>query len=242
MQESGYAITARDLAYSVNREKVILSSVNFDVPPGAFVAVLGENGAGKTTLLDLAMGFRGPTGGSIEIGGSAPHLDPWETRRSIAYLSEKMDLPGDWSVSEFLKFNRAFYPGYSAAMEAELSKMFRVDTRARVGNLSAGEIRRVQVVGALSIQPKLVIVDEITAVLDIVGRQRFLRLLSEMNRQSGCTVLLATNILEDLAEHASHVCLVAKGKVITMETLSGFLGGADKQQFSKRVVERLETP
>ncbi len=236
----GYGVQFSNTGVEVQSGKAILSGVSFSVAPGSFVALLGENGAGKTTLLDLVMGFRRPSSGKVTVDGGEPHLDPHERRARWAYLSEKVDISGDWSVSEFLAFNRYFYPSHSMDREKELLQTFRVDPSARVGNLSAGEIRRAQVVAALAIEPELVVVDEITAVLDIVGRRRFLKVLADLNRTTGCTVLLATNILEDLAEVISHVCLVAKGRAHLFQALPDFLGGRPRTEFTELVVGQLE--
>jgi ABC-2 type transport system ATP-binding protein len=236
----GLPISVKDIRYSINNEKLILSNINMQIPEGAFLAILGENGAGKTSLLDLVMGFKTPNKGTLLVNNEQPSNDPFEQRQRIAYLSEKVDLPGDWSVDEFLKFNRFFYKGYSKTIEAKLRKEFKVELKARIGNLSAGELRRVQIVAALSIQPELIVVDEITAVLDIVGRQKFLKILSDFNKAYKTTVVLATNILEDLPSHITHVCIMADGKITFMDTLSKFLKGKSTNHFSHLITSKLE--
>ena len=174
MNASPTLVSAENLCFVV-RKKTLLKEVSFSITPGSWMAVVGENGAGKTTLLDLVMGFKKPTSGKITVFSSEPFLDRAEDRQKISYLSEKVDIPGDWSVGEFLEFNRRFYPTYDLALEKELCKTFRVNGVDRVGNLSAGEIRRAQIVAALSFKPQLIVIDEITAVLDIVGRRQFIR-------------------------------------------------------------------
>ena len=235
-----FGIEIRNLSFGTFDKSKILKDLNINISPGEFVAVLGENGAGKTTLLDLLMGFRKPSDGHIKVQGTIPHEDNWELRRSVAYLSEKVDIPGDWSVSDFLEFNKYFYISYSNDLEIKLLKKFRIDKSLRLGNMSAGEIRRVQVAGALCIQPKLIIVDEITAVLDIVGRRRFMEILTDLNKNQGCTVILATNILEDLEKYASHILLVRNGKLRLFQAIDKFLVGHSQKDFSQRVADILE--
>ncbi|HEY5038239.1 MAG TPA: hypothetical protein VIJ93_04120, partial [bacterium] len=128
----------------------------------------------------------------------------------------------------------------SPDLEAKYLKVFRVNRGDRLGNMSAGEIRRVQIVAALSVEPKLIVVDEITAVLDIVGRRHFMSLLRDLNRETRCTIVLATNILEDLANNVSHVMLLRKGAVRAFEPLASFLGGANPEAFSQKVADLLE--
>ncbi len=236
----GLRVEIQNLGYQIRRDKTVLSDINLNITPGDFVAVLGENGAGKTTLLDLILGFRKPTRGTLRVENEKPHQDNWQSRQAIAYLSEKVDIPGDWTAGDFLKFNEYFYAHYSHELEAEYLKVFRVNRADRLGNMSAGEIRRVQIVGALSIEPKLIVVDEITAVLDIVGRRHFMSLLRDLNRETRCTIVLATNILEDLANNVSHVMLLRKGAVRTFGPLASFLGGATPDAFSQKVADLLE--
>jgi ABC-2 type transport system ATP-binding protein len=236
----GLNIEVKSLGYQIRKDKDVLTDLNLQIAPGDFVAVLGENGAGKTTLLDLILGFRKPTQGSLRVQNEKPFQDNWQSRQKIAYLSEKVDIPGDWTVDDFLKFNEYFYTHYSHEIEAKYLKLFRVNRKDRLGNMSAGEIRRVQIVAALSIEPELIVVDEITAVLDIVGRRHFMGLLKELNQQTRCTIVLATNILEDLANNVTHVMLLRKGIVRTFETLESFLGGASAEMFSRKVADLLE--
>lgn len=236
----GFSISIERLTYTVQKKRTLLNNLSVEIPAGSFVALLGENGAGKTTLMDLLIGFRKPSSGTIEVNGKEPSQDPWEQRREISYLTEKMGLPGDWSVADFLTFNRYFYPSYSKELESELLDLFKVKSDARIFNLSAGEVRRVQVVSSLSINPKLVLADEITAVLDIIGRQKFLAFLTELRKRNGTTIILATNILEDLVNHISHIALVSKGSLSLFQEKSGFMAGESDSEFSRRVAEHLE--
>ena len=170
-----HEIQIKNLDYVPRGHAKILNNLNADFVQGSFVALLGENGAGKTTLLDMIMGFKVPSSGELRVRGELPVNDQWQLRQSIVYLSEKMDIPGDWTVRQYLKFNRYFYHHYSDELEQTLMKEFHVNENSRLGSMSAGEVRRVQIVGALATEPTLIIVDEITAVLDIVGRRRFRR-------------------------------------------------------------------
>ncbi len=236
----GFSVQATNLSYGVKGNPNILNDLSIDIAPGQLVAVLGENGAGKTTFLDLLMGFRKLTSGQLKLEGQTPHDDLWELRQDIAYLSEKIDIEGDWSANEFLEFNRFFYRNYSKELEAKFLDLFRVNCSSKIANMSAGEVRRVQIVSALATQPKLVIVDEITAVIDIVGRRQLLKILVDMNRDTQCTVVFATNILEHLEIYASHIMLIKHGELQTFETLTDFLGGKSKSEFSQIVADILE--
>ena len=215
-------VCVRGLDFRV-RSREILASIDFALPRGAFLAVVGENGAGKTTLLDLLLGFRRRTAGDLVVLDHDPGADPWQTRSRIAYLSEKVDLPGDWEASEFLEFHRRFYPAYDRQEEAALMSRLGVRADAVLGTLSAGEIRRVQIVAALAARPELLIADEITALLDILGRRLFLTLVKERQKGNGLTTVLATNVPEGLDASADHVLLISQGRQIAFSSLTGFI-------------------
>jgi ABC-type multidrug transport system ATPase subunit len=210
-------IATESLTYrAYSRE--ILRDVTIAIPQGAFAIVVGENGAGKTTLLRLLMGLSRPTRGRALVAGREPHLDPWRERARIAYIAERTSPPIDWSVDEYLEFNRRFYPQYSTAVEASLVKDFRLDRTARIGQLSTGETRRAQVVAGIAASPEILLVDEITAVLDIVGRHKFMASLQDLRSRSRATVLMATNILDDVDEYATDVVLLHQGKLTIQAT------------------------
>jgi len=233
-------IEVENLSYSVNKNKKILDNINLSLEKGTFLAVLGENGAGKTTLLDLLMGFRKPNSGEIQVMGYEPYFDHWQQRKKITYLSEKVDIPGDWTIKEFLEFNSFFYETYSIDLEKELSVEFGIDENNRIGNMSAGEIRRVQIIAGLAIQPEIIIIDEISAVLDIIGRRKFMKILSTMNKERETTIIFATNILEDLVNYISHIFLLKKGRPIAYEKLENFMGNKNRNSFSQLVADMLE--
>jgi ABC-2 type transport system ATP-binding protein len=231
-------VKVQDLSLSIGG-RVILESVSFEAGPGQWLAVLGENGSGKTTLLDLLMGFKEATSGSIRIFGQDPWRDPFRDRKKIAYLSEKVDLPGDVSIEDFLEFNSRFYPSHDPALEEELVRILGVSRVARVGNLSAGELRRAQIVAALSVRPELILIDEITAVLDIVGRRKLMKVLKARVKE-GASVVFATNILEGLHGHVDDVILISKGRSKSDPELRALLESGEEAAFADEVARVLE--
>jgi ABC-2 type transport system ATP-binding protein len=216
-------VSAGGLGYRLRRGRDILAEINFTLSPGSFLAVVGENGAGKTTLLDLLMGFRRRVRGSLSVLGRDPETDPWQARSRIAYLSEKIDMPGDWRVADFLGFHRQFYRTYNHDSERTLMERLAVRSDTRLGTMSAGENRRVQIVAALAARPELLIADEITAVLDILGRRLFLALLKERQQSMGLTTVLATNVPEGLDGFADHVLVISRGSQVVFSRIASYV-------------------
>jgi ABC-2 type transport system ATP-binding protein len=207
--------------YHIN-EKQILWNLNFNLTPGTFTALLGENGSGKSTLLDLLMGFRVPKSGSVQIENIEPHKDDLTLKANTIYLSEKMDVPLYWKIGDYLDFHRHFYPTYSLELESYYLNEYKINRHTSFRSLSAGENKRAQIVAALASSPQLIMVDEITAVLDIVGRQKFMIHLNELCKK-GCTVLMATNILENIEHYTSHLLLLNKGRVSYFGEMNAFV-------------------
>lgn len=232
-------VIANGLGYRLGSGREILVAIDFTLPPGSCLAVVGENGAGKTTLLDLLMGFRRRTRGNLSVLDHDPDTDPWQSRSRIAYLSEKVDLPGDWEAADFLEFHRRFYPAYDRDAEAALMDRLGLRYQARLGTMSAGEIRRVQIVGALAAQPELLIADEITAVLDILGRRLFLALLKEREKAIGLTTVLATNVPEGLDLYADYVLLISRGRQVAFASVASFTG--DARSLADAIADTLTT-
>ncbi len=218
-------VRARGLGYRLPGGREILSAVDVTLAPGSFLAVVGENGAGKTSLLDVLMGFRRRTSGELSVMDRDPEADPWETRSRIAYLAEKVDVPGDWEAGEFLDFHRRFYGRYDRDEERALMDRLGLRYDARLGTMSAGETRRVQIVGALAARPDLLVADEITALLDILGRRLFLALLQERQRTRGMTIVLATNVPEGLDPYVDHVLLISHGHQVACADRPSFVQG-----------------
>ena len=147
----------------------------------------------------------------------------------------------DWSIQDYLSFNRQFYPRYSLAREAQLLKALRIQPSWRIGSLSAGQSRRVQVVAAFAQEPKVLIIDEITAVLDIVGRHKFMAAVEDLRVKVGTTVIVATNILDDVDSYATHVILLHSGKLAKIGTRADFLASTGVATLAGALAQLIES-
>lgn len=201
-----------NLDYSIPYGKQILKDLSFQIEGNQFFGILGKNGAGKTTLIDLIMGARNNTKGSLCVLGEDPMAQDRKYREKIAYVSQDINLKGELSISEFLKFHSAFYQDYDHKEEKALLKYFSLNKENKIASLSTGQKKKVQVVAALASRPELLIVDEITAVLDPLGRNQFFDLLLEHKKKYGLAIILATNIAEDLINRVDKIIFIKKGK------------------------------
>jgi ABC-2 type transport system ATP-binding protein len=160
--------------------------------------------------MDLLMGFRKVSSGTIEIFGEDPHAMARSHRKDVVFLSQEVSLKGSLTIREFLRFHSSFYDLYDHQRESELLKSFKLKENVKIGSLSTGQQRKAQVVAGFSCASKLILIDEITAVMDPETRSVFFRELHHNRERYGATILLATNIAEDLVERCDRIVFIEK--------------------------------
>lgn len=191
-------IKVENVNYKIPNGQLVYENLNFKLELGEFIGVLGKNGAGKTTLIDLLMGFRPVTSGNIKVLGENPMSFHRRNKQNITVLSHDIQIQKSHSVQNFLDFNAFFYDRYEKKKEIELLEYFSINPNLKIGSLSTGQRVKAQIISAISARPKLLLMDEVTAVLDPESRKQFFVLMKEIKKQNNCSLLLATNIAEDL--------------------------------------------
>lgn len=215
-------ISIENLSYTVPYGDTILKDVNFDVIAGEFIGILGHNGSGKTTLLDIILGGKKPSSGKISVLDENPHSINRIKKNEIVFLSQDVSIKGDLRISDFLKFHSAFYPKYSKEEADRLLEVFELTKEMKIGALSTGQQKKVQVVANFASNPKLIIIDEITAVMDPETRDTFFKELLALKIEKNVSVLLATNLAEDLMQRADRVLFI-EDKLATLHDPSTIL-------------------
>lgn len=183
--------------------------MNFSIEEGEICGLVGSNGSGKTTLIELLMGKRKTDSGELLIF-NRPH--DRNLLQQISFLSHEIQLIGDLKIEDFFSFHSYFYPHYSKEMEKELCHIFQVNVKKLVSENSTGEQKKIQIIAGLAANTELIIVDEITAVLDPATRQLFFEVIKDHNKKYNKTIILATNVIEDLYTTVSKIILIKKGK------------------------------
>lgn len=202
----------KKMTYRIPKGRIILDAVNVTIWKGEFLGVLGKNGAGKTTFLDLIMGLRPATEGSISFLDHDPQYLTSEVAQEIVFLSQDIKLPRAMSIQEYLDYISFYYDKYDKEREKQLLQYFEMDPEAKIGGLSTGQQKKVQIIAGLSVKCKLIIIDEITAVLDPESRMRFFKVLEKIHQTREQSVILATNIAEDLIGRVDRILFLADGK------------------------------
>jgi zinc/manganese transport system ATP-binding protein len=218
----------------------IFGDVSFAVRSGEFVGVIGPNGAGKTTLLRVILGLQSPASGRVLIGGE-PRQKIHKT--SIGYVPQKLNIDQDVPlrardvVALGLDGHRLGF-ALPSRQRRELVDSALADVgasgyaNARVGELSGGEQQRVMIAHALISRPRLLLLDEPLANLDLRSEQEIVTLLGKLAREQDIAVLLSAHDMNPLMGFMDRIIYVANGKVasgttdevVTSEGLSRLYG------------------
>jgi ABC-2 type transport system ATP-binding protein len=206
-------IDIQSLSYSYVEGCYVFENLYAHIKRGEFWGVLGRNGAGKSTFLDLVLGLKQPSVGSII----------FSDKRNIAFLSQDILIKTDISVTNFFEFHSAFFPEYSATIEEELLDYFDIKKESIIASLSTGQQKLVMAIACLSSMSQILVIDEITAVLDPVARHKFFAKLEEFNSKYSLTIILATNISEDLKDRVTKILYIeeSRSQVLEPSQLSG---------------------
>lgn len=227
-------ISVRNLTHSYNEglpnKFNAIENLNFDIYKSDFVGLIGHTGSGKSTLIQHFNGLLKPTQGQILLDGK----DIWSDKKSVREAKFKVGLcfqyPEYQLFEETVAKDIAFGPKNMKLPEKEIAE--RVAKAAMyVGlkreymekspfDLSGGEKRRAAIAGVMAMQPEVLILDEPTAGLDPRGRDKILSLISNYRAQTGCTVILVSHSMEDVARVANRVMVMNKGSLAMYGTVN----------------------
>ena len=214
-------IETRDLTHVYRGKIKALDGINFAAKPGERIAIIGANGAGKSTLFKHFNGILKPTSGEVLIKDEPINKkNILDVRRTVGVVFQD---PDDQIFAPTVKQDVAFGPmnlGLPPEViekrvhEAlELVHLTGFEERAP-HHLSMGEKKKVAMAGILAMQPEVLVLDEPTAGLDPGGAVRLIRLINDMNRYLGITIITATHDVDIVPMLADRVCIMSGGRII----------------------------
>ncbi|MBT8441010.1 MAG: ABC transporter ATP-binding protein [Gammaproteobacteria bacterium] len=230
-----HALSIRNLTKVYKNGIQALKGIDLDVAEGDFFALLGPNGAGKTTAIGIITSLVNKSAGEVRVFGHSIDSGPNAVKASIGVVPQEINLNQFDQVENCVVNQAGFYgiPAHEAQRRAkvileQLSLWDRRDDIAR--NLSGGMKRRLMIARALVHRPRLLILDEPTAGVDIEIRRSMWRFLRELN-QSGTTIILTTHYLEEAESLCRHVAIIDDGEVIQHHPMDEFLRTLKQQNF-----------
>ena len=215
-----------------------VNGVTLSVGEGEFVAVLGRNGSGKSTLAKLINALLVPTEGSVKVFGmdTSDDKQTFEIRRNAGMVFQN---PDNQTVASVVEDDVAFGPENIGVPREEIGRRidFALDAvgmqefrHATPARLSGGQKQRIAIAGVLAIMPKILILDESTAMLDPKGRREVMDVVKRLNREQKMTVLLITHFMDEALE-ADRAIVMHRGEVV--------MDGAPEEIFARS--DELET-
>ena len=215
---SPLALDIGDLVKRYDTGTEALRGVSLDIKAGEFFGLLGPNGAGKSTLIHCATGLAQPTSGTIRIFGHDAISDYEQARLAVGLAPQELNLDWFLTVEETLDYHAGYFgmPRRERRERAkELLETFSLvekrDERTRT--LSGGMKRRLILARALMHRPRLLILDEPTAGVDIELRLELWHYVQRIN-QEGTTILLTTHYLEEAEQLCDKIAFINKGEIV----------------------------
>ena len=216
-----YEYDKRDEEGNIIGAERAIDGVNIDVPQGSFVAILGHNGSGKSTLAKHMNAILVPTGGTMWVDGRDTK-DPdelWNVRQTAGMVFQN---PDNQIIGTVVEEDVGFGPENLGVptdeiwqrVEESLKAVGMLDRRKDSPNkLSGGQKQRVAIAGVLAMEPKCIVLDEPTAMLDPNGRKEVIRAVEELRRKKNVTVILITHYIEEVID-ADKVFVMDGGHIV----------------------------
>lgn len=236
------ALEIKQLEKRYSNGFVALKGINLDVEQGDFFALLGANGAGKTTAIGIVASLVNKTSGVVRIFEHDLDKELEAVKRCIGLVPQEFNFNQFENVLDIVASQGGYYgiPRKKALQRAEvcLKQLELWDKRNEVSReLSGGMKRRLMIARALVHEPRLLILDEPTAGVDIEMRRSLWAFFRKIN-QSGTTIILTTHYLEEAESLCRHIAIINKGEVIENTDMRGLLKRSNKEVF----VLSLENP
>jgi len=221
------ALSLRQLSKTYRNGVQALKGIDLDVEQGDFFALLGPNGAGKTTAIGIIASLVNKTAGQVQVFGHDIDTDLETAKACLGLVPQEINFNQFEKVSTILVNQAGFYgiPRRVARerMEVWLRKLQLWEKRDAISrSLSGGMKRRLMIARALIHEPKLLILDEPTAGVDIEVRRSMWEFLRELN-ESGTTIILTTHYLEEAENLCRHIAIIDEGRIIEHDRMATVL-------------------
>lgn len=192
-----------------------LSDINFTLPKGYIMGLIGKNGAGKTTFFDYIMDAKKRYSGKLLLEGKEIHENHVQALDQIGFVSEKNKFMDLRTAKQNAAMLGPFYSAFDMDCFENSMEQLQLSTGKTVGRMSRGELIKFQLSFAASHHPKLFLLDEATAGMDSVFRIDFYKLLHQLIEEENCSVMLSTHLEEEIERQLDYVGVLEEGRFIS---------------------------
>ncbi len=231
-----FALDIKGLVKTYSNGTQALKSVDLQINAGDFFGFLGANGAGKTTLIGIVTGLVNKTSGEVKVFGKNIDDDFSAVKNMIGVVPQEFNFDM-WSKVIDVVINQAGY--YGIPISQSRPKAIEILTQLGLGDklnvqsrtLSGGMKRRLMIARALIHQPKLLILDEPTAGVDVELRHSMWEYLEKINREEGMTILLTTHYLEEVEQLCKNASIIKQGEIVKNDTVKHLLDSLESEYY-----------
>lgn len=207
-----YAIEAKGLCKSY--KDFLLKDVDILLPDGGIMGLIGDNGAGKTTVIKLLLGLIKKQGGDVRLLGKNAETELLEAKSMIGVVFDENRWPEQLCPGQVGRVLKNIYGNWSDEKYIELLTRFSLDPKAQIKTFSRGMKMKLSLACALSVSPRLLLLDEPTGGLDPVVRNEMLDILQDFITEESHSVLLSSHITGDLERICDYITFLHKGRVM----------------------------
>ncbi|MRI32360.1 ABC transporter [Endozoicomonas sp. OPT23] len=230
------ALEIKNLQKSYDNGFEALKGINLEVQEGDFYALLGPNGAGKSTTIGIISSLVRKSSGHVSVFGYDIDSDMVKAKRMLGVVPQEFNFNQFEKVQDIIVTQAGYYgiPAAEARKRSEkyLKQLGLWDKRNNVSRmLSGGMKRRLMIARALIHKPKLLILDEPTAGVDIELRRSLWDFLREINEQEGTTIILTTHYLEEAEQLCRNIGIIDKGEIVENTSMKNLLGKLQQESF-----------
>ncbi len=200
---------------------IAVDNISFNVKKGEIFGLLGPNGAGKTSTIKVLTTLVPPTKGRVLISNYDVEKEPRQVRRVMGWVASEVILDDDLQVIENLKLQASLQGLYGWEENAEnMLEYFKIkETRnKKVGGLSTGMRKKLEIIMALLSEPSVIFMDEPTIGLDVGTRKMLWELIRDIRKKHGVTIFLTTHYMEEADDLCDRIAIISKGKIVAIDT------------------------
>jgi ABC-2 type transport system ATP-binding protein len=197
---------------------VALDNVDFEIPPGRIVGLIGPNGAGKTTALKAILGL-GPFDGRLEVLGLDPRRQRAELMQQVSFIADVAVLPRWLRVRQALDITAGLHPRFSREKAEAFLAQTEIQRDSKIGALSKGMITQLHLALIMSIDARLLVLDEPTLGLDIIYRKEFYAALLNDYFDGERTILITTHQVEEVEHILTDLMFISHGRIVLSESM-----------------------
>lgn len=212
-------------------ERKIYENLNFEVPRGRILGLLGKNGTGKTTTINILMGYLKPRSGECRIFGEDIQLMSPQTRSRIALLLEGHVQYAFMTIEQIEKYYSAFYPKWNKSAYYELMAKLKVAPHQKISRMSCGQRSQVALGLILAQNAELLVLDDFSLGLDPGYRRLFTEYMREYAKAENKTVFLTSHIIQDMERLVDDCIIMDYGSILVQKPVDELLKGLKRYSF-----------